>query len=99
MQKIKYITNKELLAEIKLCKATYCSFVAPEYASYDAIVSGLDMITDQLLEETVTQKAVRLSSKLVLIDPTSIDRASIVFRVMTDDHLPIVEDKNKRRKL
>jgi hypothetical protein len=97
MQKIKYITNRDLLAEIKVCKATYCTFLSPQYAVYDVIVTGLASITPELLAETINMKAGKLSTKMAVVDPASIVPANVVFRVMTDGHLPPTGDKNKRR--
>jgi hypothetical protein len=85
-QKVKYITNKDLLAEIKVCKASFCAFAAPEYASYDIIVEHEDMITASLLAEVLAEKA----------GPVAAD--TVVFRVMTDAHLPPIDDKYKRRR-
>ena len=49
--KIKYINNKELLAEIHRCKLTYCSFLDQAHASYDKIVHHVDEITPELCRE------------------------------------------------
>lgn len=97
MQKIKYITNRDLLAEIKLCKAAFCHFSLPEYATYDAIVTDIVLITPELVLETINIKANRLSSKTIPVDPATIPPCSIVFRVMTDGHLPPVDEKKRRR--
>lgn len=96
MQKVKYITNKELLLEIKKSKESFCYFVAPEYANYDMIVPSVEAITPELVEEAVRKRAENQSSKTQTVDPAGIDRGSIVFRVMTDSHLP-VGDKNRKR--
>jgi hypothetical protein len=95
--KIKYITNKDLLAEIKNCKASYSHFVSPQHAHYDVIVTGTDLITAELLAETIIAKANKLSTKTNIVDPVSILPEDVVFRVMTDTHLPPPADKNKRR--
>lgn len=96
MQKIKYITNKDLLSEIKMCKASFCWFTSPEYAVYDTIVTNANQITTALVNETILTKAARLSSKIVSVDPANIPPESIVFRVMTDSHLPPIDDKKRR---
>jgi hypothetical protein len=96
MQKIKYITNKELLAEITKCKASFCSFTSAEYAIHDVIVDDPDKITPELLIEVIAQKAAKLSSKATPVAPDSIDPASIVFRVMADSHLPPADEKKRR---
>ena len=41
MKRVKYLNNRDLLAQIHASKNTYCSYVAPEDASYDLIVPNL----------------------------------------------------------
>lgn len=96
MQKIKYINNKDLLAEIKICKASFCHFSSPDCVAYDLIVTDRDDITPQLLADTIRIKATRLSTKAAWVDPAGIIPSSIVFRVMSDDHLPPIDDKDRR---
>lgn len=88
---VKYVTNKELLAEIAKCKQTYCHFISPEYAEYDDIVSHNVDITDQYINEVLE----RLNSKL-LPDEAPRVREGLVFRVMSYDHIPI--DPERKRK-
>ena len=38
MRKINYLNNKDMLLEIHKSKATFCSYVAPEYAQFDIIL-------------------------------------------------------------
>lgn len=97
MQKIKYITNRELLAEIHTSKNTYCSFLAPEFANFDVIVASLDDVTPELIQQVAVAKALKLSSKTITIDPASLDREEIVFRLMSDTHLPSEADEKRRK--
>ena len=53
MQKIKYITNRELLSEIHNSKNSYCSYLAPEFANFDMIVASLDDVTPELFQQAV----------------------------------------------
>ena len=53
---INYISNRELLLEIQRSKATYCHFIAPEYAIYDAVVPSLDHLTPELLATLLNKK-------------------------------------------
>ena len=96
MQKIKYITNRDLLAEIKICKASFCRFLLPEYSNYDVIVTEIGAITPGLLTETMTAKAAQLSTKVMPVSVADIPPESIVFRVMTDAHLPPIDVKKRR---
>lgn len=95
MEKIKYITNKDLLSEIKICKASFCTFLLPEYATYDTIVTHIDEITPERVAEEMLLKVSRLATKVPTIGP--IAPITIVFRVMTDDHLPPIDEKKRRR--
>jgi hypothetical protein len=95
---LKYISNKDLLAEIGRSKSSFCYFTAPEYSIFDVVVPSIDLLTPELLKNTIIAKAVKLSSKSHTVDPASIDPASIVFRVMTDTHLPPETDEKKRKK-
>jgi hypothetical protein len=82
-----YITNKDLLAEIGRSKRTFCSYERPEYGAYDVIVANREAITPALLTQIQTS---RLTAK---VPPESED---VVFRVMTDEHIP-PEGMRKRR--
>ena len=85
---MKYMSNKELLAELQRSKATYCYFIAPEYIIYHEVLLSLDLLTQEYLDNVIIKKASKMSTKANFIDPKSIDPESIVFRVMTDEHLP-----------
>ena len=88
MEKIKYLNNKDFILELQRSKATYSYFISPEYAMYDVILPSLDLLTPQLLQDSIILKAKRLSTKLSVVDPETIDPETIVFRVMTDSHIP-----------
>lgn len=95
---IKYINNRELIAEIQRSKATYCYFISSDYHMYDMVLTSLEALTSDLLTNTILTKAAKMSTKAVPVDPMSIDPESIVFRVMTDSHLPPETDEKRRRK-
>ena len=113
-EKVKYITNKELLAEIHKSKLTYCVFDKPEHAAYDTIVAQLADITPELIETTRARKAhlktqsekkeLRAASakqselKAVDIPASSIPVESLIFRVMTSQHIPLDPDRKRKGK-
>lgn len=66
MIKQKYINNKELLKEIHKSKITYCWFAQPEHAHFDAIVTNIDGINDELIEKVITKKKVLREKTLFL---------------------------------
>jgi hypothetical protein len=112
--KVKYITNKELLAEIHKSKNSYCVYIDPKYAAYDAIVHSLSEITDELIQATKVEKARLIVQqakakqreagkkpyeiKVDDVKPEDLPTESIVFRVMTPHHLPLDPDRKRRGK-
>lgn len=113
MQKVKYLGNKDLLAEIHKSKASFCYFIDEQYSNYDAIVDDLKKITKKLIKEVQTKKADEINKKnkqeakekglkpseiekLVQVKPKDIPVDSLVFRVMTYDHIPL--DTERKRK-
>lgn len=85
---VKYVTNKELLAEIAKCKNSFCSFIDPEHSQYDTITGDLDTITREVIDEVLE----KINSKA----ETPRGRDGFIVRVMTHDHVPI--DPERKRK-
>lgn len=111
--KIKYLTNKDLLREIHLSKNTFCSFVEKSFHDYDAIVTDLSQINNDIMLEAKQNRAIRLSReaytvaldtnkkaslKNFIIEPESIADADVVFRVMTYEHVPLAPGRKKTLK-
>lgn len=96
IQKIKYITNRDLLVEIQKSKGTYCHFTAPEYSRYDAIVTNTELLTPELLDLTLHTKQARMA-KMQSTEPLATE-CDVVFRVMSDTHLPDELDEKRRKK-
>lgn len=110
--KVKYLTNKEFLAEIHKSKVSYCSVLEPKYAAYDTIVARLDEITPELIEATRIRKAQLQTQaakailraegakqsvlKEAVVDPATIKLEDIVFRVMTSEHIPLDPDRKRK---
>ena len=111
MKRVKYLNNRDLLAQIHASKNTYCSYVTPEDADYDIIVSNLKKINTRSIAEAKKARAKRLTQeaweqakesgekKIKLVDytvsPRKIDKTDLVFRVMMFDHVPM-DDERKR---
>lgn len=109
--KVNYMTNKELLAEIHKSKNSFSYFIEKSFENYDAIVDNLDEITPELIEATQALKAKKMmqAQKVTLkeqglknhqikvdeIEPSTIPVSSLVFRVMTYEHIPAAEGKTK----
>ncbi len=114
MKRVKYLNNRDLLAQIHASKNTYCSYVAPEDAGYDIIVPNLKKINVRTIAEAKKNQAKRLTheawekaksegkKKIKLADytisPRKIDKTNLVFRVMSFDHIPLDGDRKKNPK-
>jgi hypothetical protein len=112
--RVNYLNNRELLTEIHRSKCSYCYFIDSIYVNYDAIVSSLDDITDQLIAETKAKRAsqlmqkqkndqktagLRLSQiKIKQINAEDIPLEDLVWRVMTFEHVPLDADRLKKPK-
>lgn len=98
-----YLNNKDLLAEIHKSKLTFCSFISDEDRDFDIILDSISDINDDTIEEAKRNRARRIAqrkfdeAKLQLkntkladheIDPSSIEKTDLVFRIMTFDHIP-----------
>ena len=50
-RKVKYLNNRDLLAEIHKSKCTYSSFIQPDYKQYDIILTNLDKVNAKAIAE------------------------------------------------
>jgi len=111
MRKVNYLNNKDILKEIHKSKLTYCSFIDDSVKSYDAILLGVDKITKKAIQEARKARAERLAKEAQEIDllngikkkldeyltaTKDIPQTDVVFRVMTWEHIPIDEVKQKK---
>ena len=109
--KIKYLTNKDLLEEIHRSKNTYCEFLESKHTAYDFIVSDINLVTTQRIDdarqkrvdvyiaaERKAQIAAGNKSPVINYSIDDIQRKDIVIRVMTFDHIPINEEKLAKAK-
>jgi hypothetical protein len=103
-RKVKYLNNRDLLAEIHKSKCTYSRFTKPEYSQYDVILTNLDKINIRTIAEAKRNRAKRLGleafvaarlsgdKKIKLLEVTpdykTIAKTDIVIRIMTFDHVP-----------
>jgi len=110
-RRVNYLNNKDILKEIAKSKLTYCSFVSDDVKSYDMIVLGVDKITKKAVQEARKARAERLAkeaqeAELLLGNKRKLDEfltptkdipvTDIVFRVMTWEHIPIDDVKQKK---
>ena len=111
MRKVNYLNNKDILKEIHKSKLTYCSFIDDSVKSYDAILLGVDKITKKAIQEARKARAERLAKEAQELDllngvkkkldeyltaTKDVPQTEVVFRVMTWEHIPIDEVKQKK---
>lgn len=109
MAKVNFLSNKELLHEIHLSKNSYCSYLDKSYANYDGIVVDIKDIDQALIDEAREKRANQIMARAKLelkaqglkahqikveqVDPLSIPLDTLVFRIMTDEHIPLLPDE------
>jgi hypothetical protein len=110
-RKVKYLNNRDLLAEIHKSKCSFSSFVKPEYQQYDIILTNLDKVNIRTIADAKRAKAKRLGlhafatarlsgdKKIKLAectpDYTTIAKTDIIIRIMTFDHIPLAPGRKK----
>ena len=65
MKRVKYLNNRDLLAQIHASKNTYCSYVSPEDSQYDLIVQNLKKINASAVAQARKAKSKRLTHCLL----------------------------------
>lgn len=113
-RKVKYLNNRDLLAEIHRSKCSFSSFAKPEYSQHDIILTNLDKINIRTVADAKRNKAKRLGiasfalarasgdKKIKLSecipDYKTIDKTNLVFRIMSYDHIPLAPGRKKTTK-
>lgn len=113
-RKVKYLNNKDLLAEIHKSKCTFSSFLKPEYSQHDIILPNLDKINIRTIADAKRNKAKRLGLEAFALarasgdkkiklaecipEYTTIAKTDLVFRIMTFDHIPLAPGRKKTTK-
>jgi hypothetical protein len=113
-RKVKYLNNRDLLAEIHRSKCSFSSFAKPEYSQHDIILTNLDKINIRTVADAKRNKAKRLGiasfalaradgdKKIKLSecipDYKTIDKTSVVFRIMSFEHIPLAPGRKKTTK-
>ena len=114
MKRVKYLNNRDLLAQIHASKNTYCSYVGDEDSQFDLIVPSLKKLNASAVAQARKAKAKRLTQlaweqakesglkKIKLSDytlsPRKIEKTDLVFRVMMFDHIPLDDLRKKNKK-
>ena len=114
MKRVKYLNNRDLLAQIHASKNTYCSYVGDDDSQFDLIVPSLKKLNASAVAQARKAKAKRLTQiaweqakeaglkKIKLSDytvsPRKIEKTDLVFRVMMFDHVPLDDLRKKNKK-
>jgi hypothetical protein len=113
-RKVKYLNNRDLLAEIHKSKVSFCSFTKAEYHQYDIILTNLDKINIRTVADAKRARAKRLGieafnalriagdkkTKLAEVTPDykTIAKEDVVIRIMTFEHIPLAPGRKKTTK-
>lgn len=113
-RKVKYLNNRDLLAEIHKSKCSFSSFAKPEYSQHDIILTSLDKINIRTIADAKRNKAKRLGLEAFtqarlagdkkiklsecLPDYTTVEKTDVVIRIMTFDHIPLAPGRKKTTK-
>jgi hypothetical protein len=113
-RRVKYLNNRDLLAEIHRSKCSFSSFTKPEYQQHDIILTNLDKINIRTVAEAKRNRAKRLGleaftrarlsgdKKIKLSecqpDYKTILKTDIVIRIMTFEHIPLSPGRKKTTK-
>jgi len=114
LRKRNYLNNKDILSEIHKSKGTFCSFVDHElHHQFDIILNDVEEINKNTVAEARKNKVKRLSTaeyerrKMAgekvkqaecEVDPKTITKEELIFRVMTFDHIPEEPGRKKNPK-
>jgi hypothetical protein len=110
-RKVKYLNNRDLLAEIHRSKCSYSTFAQPEYHQYDIILADIDKINIRTVAEAKRNRAKRLGLQAFnaaraagdrkiklaecLPDYKTIQKTDVIIRIMSFDHVPLAPGRKK----
>jgi hypothetical protein len=114
IKKVKYLNNRDLLAEIHRSKCSFSSFTKSEYSQHDIILTNLDKINIRTVADAKRARAKRMGiqafaearlsgdKKIKLSEVTpdykTIAKTDVVIRIMTFDHIPLAPGRKKTTK-
>ena len=114
MRKRKYLSNRDILAEIHKSKTTYCSYLDESFGQFDIILPNIERINIRTIAQAKRNRAARLGrdtyEKTYMSGDTSVKQADffidwkkvpktdLIFRIMTFDHIPLQPSRKKTPK-
>jgi hypothetical protein len=113
-RKVKYLNNRDLLAEIHKSKCSFSSFVLPEYQQHDIILPSLTKVNIRTVAEAKRARAKRTGIQIFtqarlsgdkkvklsecIPDYTTVAKTDVIIRIMTFDHIPLAPGRKKTTK-
>jgi hypothetical protein len=113
-RKVKYLNNKDLLAEIHRSKRSFSVYEKIEYSQHDIILPSVDKVNIRTIAEAKRNRAKRMGleafalaraggdKKIKLLECTpdykTIAKTDIIIRIMTFDHIPLAPGRKKTTK-
>jgi hypothetical protein len=110
-RKVKYLNNRDLLAEIHRSKCSFSTFAQPEYHQYDIILDDLERINIRTVAEAKRNRAKRLGLQVFnaaraagdrkiklaecVPDYKTIQKTDVIIRIMSFDHVPLAPGRKK----
>jgi hypothetical protein len=114
IKKVKYLNNRDLLAEIHRSKCSFSSFVKKEYSQHDIILPSIDKVNIRTIADAKRARAKRMGiqafaearlsgdkkTKLSEVTPDykTIAKTDVIIRIMTFDHIPLAPGRKKTTK-
>ena len=114
MRKVKYLNNKDLLKQIHISKNSFSSYTDDDYHRFDIILPSLEKVNRLTIAEAKRNQADRIGkaayeaarmsgdkkTKLAQVTPDwrKIEKTSLVFRIMTFDHIPKAPGRKRKTK-
>lgn len=100
-RRVNYLNNRDILAEIHKSKKTYCKYLNKETDSdFDIIIDDINKINKTRIKEARANKISR-AKKIdgIILEPKDVSDQELVFRVMTWEHIPMVDKKPTKAQL
>ena len=114
MRKRKYLSNRDILAEIHKSKTKYCSYLDESFNQYDIILPNIERINIRTIAQAKRNRAARLGRDTYektymsgdtnvkqadfFIDWKKVPKTDLIFRIMTFDHIPLQPCRKKTPK-
>ena len=97
-KRVNYLNNRDILKEIHKSKTTFCQFRDPVTDSqFDLILHDVSEINAQTIQEAKErQVARRLKENEEVVDINTLADTDVVFRVMTQEHIPLGPKKRTK---